>query len=265
MEYVVETEKLVKRYKSATVVNGVDMHIRKGDIYGFIGKNGAGKTTLMKMLCGLTQPTSGSYTLFGCRNPEEARQRIGSLIENPALFPKMSVKENLVYYAKLKGASETKMAELLELVGLNETAVNKKAENLSLGMKQRLSIAIALLNDPELLVLDEPINGLDPEGIVEIRQLLVKLNREKGITILISSHILGELEKMATRYGVIRDGILIREFDAEELKQTSSGKVVIDMKDYAKARKILEENGIEVESVCEERQDIEAYFIGLVG
>ncbi len=265
MEYAVKTDRLVKRYGSQTAVNGVDMHIRKGDIYGFIGKNGAGKTTLMKMLCGLTQPSSGSYTIFGCENPEQARKRIGSLIENPALFPKMTVKENLTYYAMLKNASDAKLTELLDLAGLTGAAVNRKAENLSLGMKQRLSIAVALLNDPELLILDEPINGLDPEGIVEIRQLLMKLNRERGITILISSHILGELEKMATRYGVIRDGILVREFDAEELKQTSTGKVVIDIKDYSRAKRILEENGIEIESICEEKENIESYFIGLVG
>lgn len=264
MEYILETNKLVKKYGSATVVNGVDMHIKKGDIYGFIGKNGAGKTTLMKMICGLTNQTSGSYTLFGMKDANEARKKIGSLIENPALFPHMTVKENLTYYAKLKNASEQKVDELLDLVGLQSSAMHKKTANLSLGMKQRLSIAIAMLNDPEFLVLDEPINGLDPEGIVEVRRLLVKLNQERGITILISSHILGEMEKMATRYGIIRDGKLIKEFDAEELNKTSSGKMVIETDDYERACRILAENGIKVTRSHEEREDIESFFIGLV-
>lgn len=264
MEYVLETSGLVKKYGAATVVNEVNMHIKKGDIYGFIGKNGAGKTTLMKMVCGLIRPSKGSFTLFGMKDADEARKKLGSLIENPALFPHMTVKENLTYYAKLKNASGEKMKDLLDLVGLNDTAILKKAGNLSLGMKQRLSIAIALLNDPEFLILDEPINGLDPEGIVEIRKLLVRLNQERGITILISSHILGELEKMATRYGIIRDGVLIKEFDAEELQNTSTGKMVIEADEFEKACKLLEENGIHVTKTYESKEDIEHFFIGLV-
>lgn len=264
MEYVLETKGLTKTYGEATVVNGVNMHVRKGDIYGFIGKNGAGKTTLMKMVCGLTKPSSGEFSLFGTKNPDEGRKKIGSLIENPALFPHMTVKENLAYYGKLKNASEQKMSDLMELVGLKDSAMQKKSANLSLGMKQRLSIAIALLNDPEFLILDEPINGLDPEGIVEIRKLLVKLNQERGITILISSHILGELEKMVTRYGVIRDGELIREFSADELKNTSTGRIVIEADDFEKACKVLEANGIGITRSYEQSEDVEQFFIGLM-
>lgn len=264
MEYVLETKGLVKKYGAVTVVNGVDMHIRKGDIYGFIGKNGAGKTTLMKMVCGLTPATSGSFTLFENKNVDAARAKLGSLIENPALFPHLTVMQNLTYYAKLKNASTEKMNDLLKLVGLADSAKNKKTANLSLGMKQRLSIAIALLNDPEFLVLDEPINGLDPEGIVEMRKLMVKLNQERGITILISSHILGELEKMVTRYGIIRDGVLIKEFDAEELEKKTTGRIVIEPDDFEKACRVLEENGVAITRSFAQGEDIESFFIGLV-
>lgn len=264
MNYVLETKGLTKKYGNTTVVNGVDMHIQKGDIYGFIGKNGAGKTTLMKMICGLANKSDGSFKLFGMDNADEARKKLGSLIENPALFPHMTVKENLTYYGKLKNASSKKMDDLLDLVGLQQSALKKKAANLSLGMKQRLSIAIALLNDPEFLILDEPINGLDPEGIVEIRKLLVKLNQERGITILISSHILGELEKMATRFGVIRDGKLIKEFAADELEKKSAGQMVIESEDYEKACEILKANGINVSRSYEKREDIEEFFLDLV-
>jgi len=264
MEYVLVTKGLTKKYGKTTVVDGVDMHIKKGDIYGFIGKNGAGKTTLMKMVCGLTNASAGTFTLLGQKKADDARKKIGSLIENPALFPHMTVEENLTYYVKLRNATTQKKNDLISLVGLDQSAMKKKAANLSLGMKQRLSIAIALLNDPEFLVLDEPINGLDPEGIVEIRKLLVKLNQERGITILISSHILGELEKMATRYGVIRDGKLIKEFDADELKDASTGRIVIEADDFEKACKLLQENGINVTRSFDEKEDIEQFFIGLV-
>ncbi len=261
MEYVLETNGLAKRYGLSKVVDGVDMHVRKGDIYGFIGKNGAGKTTVMKVVCGLIRSNGGSFKLFESDNVEEGRKRIGCLIENPSVFPHMTVKDNLAYYARLKNADRNKADELLDMVGLDSAVIKKKAGNLSLGMKQRLSIAIALLNDPEFLILDEPINGLDPEGIVEIRKLLVKLNEEQGITILISSHILGELEKMATRYGIIRDGKLIKEFDADELQNSSTGKMVIETKDFDKACKLLEENGIEVTRTYEKSGEIEQLFI----
>ncbi|MDO4617582.1 MAG: ATP-binding cassette domain-containing protein [Lachnospiraceae bacterium] len=259
-EYAVITNGLTKEYGKKQVVNSVDMHIEKGDIYGFIGKNGAGKTTVMKMLCGMCNPSDGSYTLFGMENADEARKKIGSLIENPALFPKYTVKKNLTYYTKLKNISTEKMNSLLNLVGLPKSVMKKKAENLSLGMKQRLSIAIALMNDPELLILDEPMNGLDPEGMADIRTLLIKLNRERGITILISSHILGELEKIATRYGVIRDGVLVEEIEADELHHMSSGKMVIESEDMEKVQKILAENGITLTRSSEQSEDIEGLF-----
>ena len=265
MEYILETNKLTKKYGKHLAVDGVDMHIQKGDIYGFIGKNGAGKTTLMKMICGLIKPASGSFTLFGLKDANQARKKIGSLIESPALFPQMTVKENLTYYARLKNVSDQKAEELLQLVGLGTGAESKKASNLSMGMKQRLSIAIALMNDPEFLILDEPINGLDPEGIMEVRQLLVKLNKEQNITILISSHILGELEKMATRYGMIRDGKLIREFEASELTDTSTGKIIIEAADYEKACHVLEENGISITRSYDQKENIEQYFMEMIG
>ncbi|MDO4491174.1 MAG: ATP-binding cassette domain-containing protein [Lachnospiraceae bacterium] len=263
-DLILETRNLTKQYGNKKVVNAANMHIHRGDIYGFIGKNGAGKTTLMKMVCGLIAPTSGSFTLMGCSNPDEGRKKIGSIIENPALFPNMTVKENMRYYGKLKHASAEKIEDLLKLAGLNESAFNKKAANLSLGMKQRVSIAIALLNDPEFLILDEPINGLDPEGIVEIRKLLVRLNQERGITILISSHILGELEKMVTRYGIIQDGQLVREFAAEELQNQSSGKIVLEADDFDKACRILAENGINITRSFEQKEDLEDMFIHLM-
>ncbi len=261
IEYTVKTSGLTKGYGAKKAANNVDMHIKKGDIYGFIGRNGAGKTTVMRMMCGLTNPSSGSYSLFGMKDADEARKKIGSVIENPALFPFFTVKRNLIYYKKMKNISTDKLNDLLALVGLPENVMKMKAGNLSLGMKQRLSIAIALMNDPELLILDEPVNGLDPEGMVEIRNLLIKLNQERGITILISSHILGELEKMATRYGVIRDGELVKEFEAEELHNMTSGRIVIEAEDFERAQHLLTENGIKVTRSYEQAEDIEGLFL----
>jgi len=238
---VLETNGLTKTYRKRNVVNSVNMHVEKGDIYGFIGKNGAGKTTLMKMICGLARPSAGNFTLFGSENVSAGREKIGCVIEQPALFPGMTARENLVYYSKMQGCDrETDYDSVLSIVGLPDTG-KLKTKGFSLGMKQRLSIAIALLGAPEFLVLDEPINGLDPAGILEVRQLLLHLQREQGMTILISSHILGELGKMATKYGIINQGILVEEFTAEELNQRAVHYVRVGTDNQEKACQILRE------------------------
>lgn len=240
-EYVLRTQNLTKVFGQHRAVNNVSMNVRKGDIYGFIGKNGAGKTTFMKMVSGLANPTQGSMELFGKTGLEQQRKRIGCLIEEPGYYPNMTAAENMEVVRRNLGITEKNVtAEMLDFVGLSG-AGRKKVKRFSMGMKQRLGIAVALVRNPDFLILDEPINGLDPSGIKEVRDLLTELNREKQITILISSHILGELSKIATRYGMIRDGILIEEFDAEELEERCKRcqKVVVD--DAAAAARILEE------------------------
>ena len=241
-EYVLKTEKLTKIYGKHAVVNEVSMHVKKGDIYGFIGKNGAGKTTFMKMVCGLAAPASGNMELFGKTDLEVQRKRIGALIENPGVYPNMTAYENLDIVRRNFGIVDKKcVSKMLEFLGLSD-AGTKKVKAFSMGMKQRLGIAISLLRNPDFLVLDEPINGLDPEGIKEIRDLLLKLNKERNVTILISSHILGELSKLATRYGIIRDGILIDEFDAESLTERCKRCLKIVVDDVGLASNILEES-----------------------
>lgn len=257
MEYVLRTQNLTKTFGQHRAVNKVSMNVRKGDIYGFIGKNGAGKTTFMKMISGLANPTEGSVELFG-KVEEQAhskrknidlfgkseidmqRKRIGCLIEEPGFYPGMTAYENMEVVRRNLGITErTITAEMLDFVGLSDTG-RKKLKYFSMGMKQRFGIAVALMRNPDFLILDEPINGLDPSGIKEIRDLLTRLNRERQITILISSHILGELSKIATRYGIIRDGALIEEFDAGELEERCKRcqKIVVD--DTAAAVRILE-------------------------
>jgi len=220
MCYVLQTRKLAKEYGGKKVVDNISIEVRKGEIYGFIGENGAGKTTLMRMICGLASPSEGSITLFGSSDLVSQRHRIGCTIENPALYPAMTAMENLETQRILLGVKDKNVsAKLLDTVNLG-SAGKKKAKDFSLGMKQRLMIALALLGDPEFLVLDEPINGLDPIGIRKMRDLFLALNKERGITILISSHILGELEKIATRYGIISGGKMVNEFKAEELNNS---------------------------------------------
>lgn len=224
MDVILQTKNLTKKYGNKIVVDHVSMTICKGDIYGFIGKNGAGKTTLIRMVCGLAKPTIGNLSLFGSDHLVENRAKLGTVIESPALFPNMTARENLIVQCKLQNITDLrKIDEILELVGLHDTN-KKKAKNFSLGMRQRLAIAIALIGEPELLILDEPTNGLDPEGIKEIRELIVHLNQARGLTVLISSHILGELSKFATRYGIIHKGKLIEELTEEDLwKRCSDG------------------------------------------
>lgn len=298
MEYVLQTQALTKIYGHAKVVNEVSMHVKKGSIYGFIGKNGAGKTTFMRMTAGLATPTSGSMTLFGSTELEKQRVRIGTLIENPGMFPGMTAYENLETVRRSLGITEkVKIEEMLALTGLSN-AGKKKTKNFSMGMKQRLGIAISLLRNPDFLILDEPINGLDPSGIKEVRDLIVKLNHEKQITILISSHILGELSKIATHYGIIRDGVLMEEFAASELEKRCRRclKLVVEnpqqaasvlerqfglhnydvpepntlriferLEASAEINRVMIENGVVLQESYLAGQDLEGYFMELLG
>lgn len=240
---VLQTKGLTKRYKHTKVIDDVSMTIERGNIYGFIGLNGAGKSTFIRLLAGLTHPTGGSLQLFGQIDHQgllKARQRMGALIEQPALYPHLSARGNLEIIRLQRGIPGKKcISRTLKQVGLAETG-SKKVKNFSLGMKQRLGIAIALLNDPEFLVLDEPINGLDPLGVIEIRQLLKDLNEQYGVTILISSHILSEVHQLATHYGIIHHGRLINELSAKELDAKCREYLLIKVDEPEIAATILE-------------------------
>ena len=243
-DLVIETKGLTKRFPKKLAVDHVDMHVKKGDIYGLIGKNGAGKTTAMKMILGIIAPTEGTISLFGSQKLSEARRRIGSLIEAPGIYKNCTALENMKRFALLSGTTKTADLEgLLRFVGLGSVGY-RKAGTFSLGMKQRLGIAIALIGNPELLILDEPINGLDPAGIKEMRELIVKLNVEKGVTVMISSHLLDELGKIATVYGIINEGKLVEEVSAEELAERSREGLRVKVDDKERAAEILSENGI---------------------
>ena len=243
-EYIIETNNLSKTFGSKKACDQVSMHVKRGDIYGFIGRNGAGKTTAMKLILGLLRPDEGEVSLFGSNtNLDESRSKIGSLIETPALYKNASAIENMRRFAILFGGDENEIVNLLELVGLGDTG-KKKVGQFSLGMKQRLGIAIALLGNPEILILDEPVNGLDPAGIKEIRDTIIKLNKEKGVTFLISSHLLDELGKITTTYGIIADGKLVEEISAEDLKAKCENHLRIKLSDVDKALHILKDNNL---------------------
>ncbi|ETT76514.1 multidrug ABC transporter ATPase [Paenibacillus sp. FSL R7-277] len=235
---VFEAEGLSKEYPSGVALDQLCMSIEAGDVYGFVGENGAGKTTLMRIIGGLVHPTAGRMALFGEQSKERqiaARRRVGFLIERPSLYPHMNAMENLCFYCRIFGIRDKgRSAEVLKLVGLDE-AGPKKAGEYSLGMRQRLGIAVALLNRPEFLVLDEPVNGLDPAGIVEVRHILEQLSREQGVTLLISSHILSELQLLAGKYGFIHQGRLIQEISAAELQQTAQVMICISTSSPAAA------------------------------
>ena len=220
MEYIVRLDNLTKQYGKHVVVDKVNLSIEKGHIYGLIGPNGAGKTTIMRMLAGLTTPSAGEMVLFGDgKNLDANRNRISFMIEAPYLEGGMTAYENMEYVRFVRGVAEKeRIADILELVGLG-TVGKKRVEKFSLGMKQRLGIAMALLSRPEVMVLDEPVNGLDPEGIVEVRKLLKKLSVEEGITILISSHILAELEELCTDFVILHEGKVVETLSAEELRE----------------------------------------------
>ncbi|WP_411843867.1 ABC transporter ATP-binding protein [Salinicoccus sp. HZC-1] len=242
-EYILRTNQLTKQYKGHNAVDHVDLSVRKGDIYGFIGQNGAGKSTMLRLVTGLAFPTGGTMEIFGTDAKEglnDAQKRMGAIIENPALFPDMTAKENLEVHRLQKGIpGKDCIEETLKLVELTETG-KKKVKNFSLGMKQRLGLAVALLSNPEFLILDEPTNGLDPIGIVELRELIKKLNREKGLTVLISSHILSELYQLATTYGIIHEGRLIEELSLKELDEKCRQHLKIKVDDAAKGATVLE-------------------------
>lgn len=238
MEYVLQTHDLTKIFGRHTAVDHVNMNIEKGEIYGFIGRNGAGKTTLMRMVLSLAFPSSGSIELFGEKDIKKVGNRIGSLIEAPGLYKNCTARENLERFSLLYGSDRKKVPEILEFVGLAQTG-SKPAGKFSLGMRQRLGIAIAMLNDPELMILDEPVNGLDPEGMKEVRSLIQKLNRERGITVLISSHLLEELSKLVTRYGIINNGQLLEEISADDLEKNCTHCLRVSVDDIEKSKSLL--------------------------
>ena len=299
MDYILTTNALGKQYKRFQALNGLSMHVPKGAIYGFVGKNGAGKTTLIRLICGLQKPTAGSYTLYGIENKDKrivkSRRRMGAVVETPSIYLDMTAEDNLREQYRILGIpSFDSIPELLKLVRLENTG-KKKARNFSLGMKQRLGIAIALAGDPDFLVLDEPINGLDPQGIIEIRELIWKLNRERQITVLISSHILDELSRLATHYGIIDEGRMIKELSVEELEEACRKcmrwkvtdikslsraldsmkvdyKIISDMEadvfaklNITQLTLALAKDGCEVISVQERDESLESYYISLVG
>ncbi len=242
-EIILETHNLTKKYKSFVALDNANIQISKGDIYGLIGRNGSGKTTLMKLITTLANKTSGDFKLFGKKDTEltETKRRIGCLIENPAFFPNLSAVENLKYYAIQKGIVDKKQIdETINLVGLTE-AKKKKFKTYSLGMKQRLGIAFAILDNPDFIILDEPINGLDPIGISELRDLFKKLNEERNITILISSHILNELYQVANKFCIIEKGRVIKEITKQQLDEECSKCIVIKTTQASKAAVIIEE------------------------
>ena len=253
MEYVLETNNLEKRYKDFKALSHLNIHIENGSIYGLIGKNGAGKTTLIRIICGLQEPTNGTYTIYGTNNSSgnlaSSRKRMGAIIETPSIYGEMSAKDNLIEQFKLVGMPNLDgIDELLKLVGL-DNAGKKKAKNFSLGMKQRLGIAISLANNPDFLILDEPINGLDPQGIIEIRELILKLNKENRITILISSHYLDELSKIATHYGFLDNGSIIKEISSQELMKKLEHKIELKVSNQKEFVKYFEENKISYEVI----------------
>lgn len=244
-EYLLSTNGLTKQFGNHKAVNHVNLHVKKGAIYGFIGRNGAGKTTFLKMISGLSKPTYGEIEMFGYKNEElkNVRSRISCLIEAPGLYGNMSAYENLAVKCRLFGMNDRKYVEsILDTVGLSETG-KKKVKHFSLGMKQRLGIGLALVGEPDLLVLDEPINGLDPQGIAEIRDMILKLREEQNMTIIISSHILEELSKIATHYGIIHGGNLIQELTREELMLRCSERMEIILENPNQAIPVLDRMG----------------------
>lgn len=260
MEYILTTQALSKQYGHFKALNGLTMHVPKGSIYGFVGKNGAGKTTLIRLICGLQEPTGGEYSLYGCsnkdKNIDKSRRRMGGVVETPSVYQGMTAKENLIQQYQILGLPSYKgVDEQLELVGLSDTG-KKKARDFSLGMKQRLGIAIALAGNPDFLVLDEPVNGLDPQGIVEIRELILKLNQEYQITVLISSHILDELSRLATHYGFIDKGHMLKEISAKELEASCRKCVRAEVSDTAVLARVLDAMGKEYTIWSRQQADI---------
>ena len=296
---VVETSGLTKAFGGKMAVDQFDMHVGQGDIYGFVGRNGAGKSTVMRMLAGLAEPTGGEVRVFGSSPCEAgASRRIGALIESPGLYGSMSATDNLMMKALALGLADPKdkVRDLLDLTGLGSVG-SKATKNFSMGMKQRLGLALALLGSPDLLLLDEPLNGLDPEGAREIRRLIMRLNDERGITVVVSSHVLEQLGKMATRYGVIREGRMVRELIAAEVDQECSDFLQLEAANPALALAVLQERfaglrfqsmpggairlfggadagavgaalneeGIAIRGLYAHRRDLEEFFVEMMG
>ncbi len=292
MEYLIETKDLTKQYKIKRAIDNVNIHVGKGDIYGLIGRNGAGKTTLLKLILGLTAPTSGEIKIADASLV--MNKKIGSLIEEPGLYKNCSAYENMLRFALLYGTDPQTIPSIIEKVGLTYAGEHKVSEY-SLGMRQRLGLGIALLNNPEVLILDEPINGLDPAGIKEFRNIILKLNKE-GVTLIISSHILDELAKIVTKYGILSDGKLIEEFSAAELKErcTDWGKIsttentkalelikatypdieakingktieIDNVKKLGEINTLLVKNDIVVNELSKNTTSVEDYFLGRLG
>lgn len=299
MEYVLQTDALTKQYGHFKALDNLTMHVPKGAIYGMVGKNGAGKTTLIRLICGLQKPSAGTYTLYGKKSSEAdiatARRRMGAVVETPSIYQDMTAEENVRQQYRILGVpSDDGIRELLELVGLSDTG-KKKAKNFSLGMRQRLGIAVALAGNPDFLVLDEPVNGLDPQGIIEMRELILKLNREHQITVLISSHILDELSKLATHYGFVDRGHMVKEISADELATVCRKCVRVEVTDVKILATVLDECNLdytiwtdtqadiygkisvtelalklaekkcELKSMQERDESLESYYIQLVG
>ena len=299
MEYILKTNDLVKRYGRYEALNGLTMNVPKGSIYGLVGKNGAGKTTLIRLICGLQNPTSGEYSIYGVSNKQkeiiQSRHRMGAVVETPAIYLDMTAEDNLkVQHCVLGLPSFDEIPHILKMVGLENTG-KKKARNFSLGMRQRLGIAVAIVGSPDFLVLDEPTNGLDPQGIVEMREIILKLNRQHGITILISSHILDEMARLATHFGFIDNGQMIEEISASELNAACRKCIHVSVSNIKALSKMLDDIGLEytifpnneadifgelnvtelvlklsaencdVKSIYERDESLENYYINLLG
>lgn len=299
MEYVLQTNCLSKTYRHFKALDGLTMNVPKGAIYGFVGRNGAGKTTLIRLICGLQEPTQGTYSLYGKDYKEKgivrSRRRMGAVVETPSIYLDMSAEENLKQQCLILGLpSYDEIPEILRLVGLENTG-RKHARHFSLGMKQRLGIAVALIGDPDFLVLDEPVNGLDPQGIIEIRELILELNRKRQITVLISSHILDELSRIATHYGFIDNGHMVKEISAKELEASFRKSIQVEVSNTETLALVLDKMNIEYEIISdttaniygeivlsqlvlalsnehcelisshEQNENLETYFINMVG
>ena len=264
-EPILKTTQLSKNYGGRVVADHINMTIERGAIYGFIGKNGAGKTTLLRMVTSLVRPSGGTIELFGSSDTKDlqvARTRIGAMIETPAFFPKLTARENLEYYRLQRGLSDAGEVErVLHSVNLADTDM-KPYHQFSLGMKQRLGLALAIMGSPEFLVLDEPINGLDPTGIIEFRSIINRLHRESNTTLLISSHILSELAQVATKYGIIHNGRLLRELTHDELNQQTKGCISLKVNDAPLAGSIIREklNTSEFEVFSQEEIRLFTFF-----
>ena len=262
MEMILSARDLCKSYGHFQALKGLSLEIPKGAIYGLVGRNGAGKTTLIRLLCGLQAPDSGQFTLYGYSDKDadigKARRRMGAVVESPSIYLSLTARENLEQQYRVLGLpSFDGLDELLALVGLGDTG-KKKARNFSLGMKQRLGLAIALVGDPDFLILDEPTNGLDPQGIIDIRELILKLNREKGITVLISSHILDELSRLATHYGIIDGGRMVKELSAQELEKACRKCARLEVTSTSALARVLDTMQVEYKVLSQSTADVYA-------